>query len=99
LLSIFHFNLKTNPYCHTMKTPQEKNQEEFETKQYQYLEEAEQMYGPKTTYKYIGLSYHNYNPQVIICEEQLKNGIKAFIIKLKGQAINDRTDGIFQLSH
>jgi hypothetical protein len=57
------------------------------------------MFGLKIDYTYNGLSYHNHPPQTVLWESSLLTGEKAFIIKLNGKAINDRKDGIFQLSH
>ncbi len=64
------------------------------------LKEAEDIFGRKTEYNYAGLTYHNYRPRVTLCETELQKGIKAFKVILNGKgAFQNKTDGIFQLSH
>lgn len=64
------------------------------------LMEAEELFGKKNKYHYAGLSYHNFPPKVILCEDQLQFGVEAFKVLLNGKgAFQNRTDGIFQLSH
>ncbi len=80
-------------------TVQEKNMQDYQELQFKYLEEAEQMFGPKTDYIYRGLSYHNYAPRTILCESSLLTGEHEFKIQLHENVVNDRKNGIFQLSH
>ena len=79
--------------------PQEKNMQEYAELQYKYLAEAEEMFGPRTDYQYIGLFYHNFAPRVIMHDHDFLTGEYFYKIELCGKAINDRTDGILQLSH
>lgn len=78
---------------------QQQNMQQYEELQHKYLAEAEEMFGPKTDYQYIGLFYHNYDPRVIMHDKDFLTGDYFYKIELCGKAINDRTDGIFQLSH
>lgn len=73
--------------------------DEIKKLQYVYLEEAEQLFGPKTEYQYGGLSYRRARPRVVLSEKHLIMGEKVFIIELDSMSINDRKEGIFQLSH
>lgn len=82
-----------------MATIQEQNMQDYQTLQFDYLAEAEQMFGPKTEYEYSGLSYHNYAPRTVLCDSTMLAGYHIFKIQLHCKAINDRKDGIFQLSH
>ena len=80
-------------------TSQEQNMQEFEALQYQYLDYAIALFGPKIDYQYLGLFYHNFPPRVVMHDYDVFSGLYSYKIQLCGQAINDRTDGIFQLSH
>lgn len=81
-------------------TPEQKQIEEYKELLPKYLKEAEDIFGPKTDYEFAGLSFHNYGPQTILHDNTFLTGTPTFIIKLYGQAaLNDRKDGIFQLSH
>jgi len=73
--------------------------QEFEQLQYQYLAEAIDLFGPKIDYEYIGLFYHNFAPRVVMHDYDFLTDSYFYKIELCGKAINDRTDGIFQLSH
>lgn len=80
-------------------TLQERNMQEFEQLQYIYLNEAVELFGPKTNYRYIGLFYHNFAPRVVMHDYDFLTDEYFYKIELCGKAINNRTDGIFQLSH
>jgi hypothetical protein len=80
-------------------TPQEQNMQEFQELQHKYLNEAIELFGPKTEYQYIGLFYHNFSPRVVMHDYDFLTDQYFYKIELCGKAINDRTDGIFQLSH
>jgi len=80
-------------------TLQEQNAKEYQELQYEFLKEAEEMFGPKTVYSYSGLTYHNFAPRTVLCDSSFLSGEHTFKIQLHGKAINNRTDGIFQLSH
>src|SRR6185503_14679907 len=82
-----------------LMTVQEQNMQEFEQLQYQYLAEAIDLFGPKIDYEYIGLFYHNFAPRVVMHDYDFLTDSYFYKIELCGKAINDRTDGIFQLSH
>jgi hypothetical protein len=84
-----------------MDIPEKPTLEYYRELQFEYLERAEQLFGPKTKYEYAGLTYHNHDPEVGICEKILaQRNVHAFEIRLKGiGAMNNTTDGIFQLSH
>ncbi|WP_367209924.1 hypothetical protein [Sphingobacterium sp. R2] len=76
------------------------NKAELEDLQYKYLKEAEIMFGNKIDYHYGGLSYYNGNPIVVDNGLDPETGKDSYKIMLNGiGAINDLTDGIFQLSH
>jgi hypothetical protein len=80
-------------------SPQEQNMEDYKGLQVQFLAEAEDMFGPKTEYKFVGIFYHNASPRMMHYDTDFLTGERFFKIDLCGKAINDRTDGIFQLSH
>ena len=82
-----------------MATPQEKNMQDYQTLQFDYLAEAEQMFGPQTEYEYSGLSYYNYAARTELCDSSMLAGHPISKIQLHGKAIDDRKDGVFQLSH
>ena len=82
-----------------MPTIQEQNMQDYQALQFDYLAEAEKMFGPKTQYEYSGLSYHNYAPRTVLCDSSILAGYHIFKIQLHGKAINDRKDGVFQLAH
>lgn len=72
---------------------------EYEELQYKYLSEAEDIFGQKTDYEYLGISYHNFQPRVVLDSKDFLTGQSFYKMELCGMAINDRTDGILQLSH
>ena len=80
-------------------TPAMKQMEEYDTLVYTYLEEAQKLFGNKTEYIFEGVSYNNSTPKLILTDSCFLTGEKAYIIELNGNAVNDRKDGIFQLSH
>ncbi len=80
-------------------TPTMKQMEEYDTLVYTYLEQAQKLFGNKTEYIFEGVSYNNSTPKVILADSYFLTGEKAYIIELNGNAVNDRKDGIFQLSH
>jgi hypothetical protein len=64
-----------------------------------YLAEAIAMFGAKTNYTFIGIFYHNFPPRMMHHDTDFLTGEQFFKIELCRKAINDRKDGIFQLSH
>lgn len=79
---------------------EQENIDYYEKQQFVFLEEAEEMFGPKITYNHGKLTYDNNGPFVKIDENSLADEFKTFDIYLNGKgAIPNRTDGIFQLSH
>jgi hypothetical protein len=80
-------------------TPQEQLMQEYEVLQYQYLAEAEQMFGPKIAYGYVGLAYHKFAPRTLLYSKETTTGKNFFQVELYQKALDDRKDGIFQLSH
>jgi hypothetical protein len=79
--------------------PREQNMQEYETLQYEYLAEAEQLFGPKTDYGYVGLEYHKFAPRTLLYSKNTETGRNFFQVQLFHKAADDRKDGIFQLSH
>jgi hypothetical protein len=80
-------------------TTQEQNRQAYEILQYQYLAEAEQLFGPKTAYGYVGLEYHKFAPRTLLYSKDTATGKNFFQVELYRKALDDRKDGIFQLSH
>ena len=80
-------------------SPQEQNIEDYKKLQADYLAEAVAMFGPTTEYTFIGIFYHNFSPRMMHHDTDFLTGERFFRIDLCGKAINDRKDGIFQLSH
>jgi len=80
-------------------SPEEQNIEDYKNLQVAFLSEAEEMFGPKTAYNFIGIFYHNFPPRMILHDTDFLTGEKFYKIELCGKAINDKKDGIFQLSH
>ncbi|HTH82133.1 MAG TPA: hypothetical protein VL490_04320 [Mucilaginibacter sp.] len=80
-------------------TQQEQLMQDYETLQYEYLAEAEQIFGPKTDYGYLGLAYHKFAPRTLLYSKDTLTGKNFFMIELYSKAAKDRKDGIFQLSH
>jgi len=79
--------------------PRDQNMQEYERLQYEYLTEAEKIFGPKIDYGYIGLGYHKFAPRTLLYSKDTLNGKNFFKIELYRKALDDRKDGIFQLSH
>lgn len=73
--------------------------QDYKKLQYEYLAEAEKMFGPKTDYVYLGLYYHNYRPRTVLHDKDFFTGESFYKIELQGIVIDDRKEGIFQLSH
>ena len=80
-------------------TTKEQHIQEYETLQYEYLAEAEQLFGPKIDYGYVGLDYNKFAPRTLLYSKNTLTGRNFFKIELYHKAVNDRKDGIFQLSH
>jgi hypothetical protein len=80
-------------------SPQEQNMEDYNKLQPLYLAEAEEMFGPKTDYNFIGIFYHNFPPRMIHHSTDFLSGERYFKIELCGKTINDKKGGIFELSH
>jgi hypothetical protein len=80
-------------------TTKEQNMQDYEILQYEYLAEAEQLFGPKTDYGYVGLGYHKFAPCTLVYSKDTLTGRNFFKVELYYKAANDRKDGIFQLSH
>jgi len=80
-------------------TPQQQLMQEYEELQYQYLAEAEEMFGPKTSYGYVGLAYHKFAPRTLLYSKNTETGKNFYQVELYRKALDDRKDGIFQLSH
>jgi hypothetical protein len=80
-------------------TIRDKNMQEYEILQYEYLAEAEQIFGPKIDYGYVGLGYHKFAPRTLLYSKDTLTGKNFFQIELYRKAADDRKDGIFQLSH
>jgi hypothetical protein len=80
-------------------TPTMKQMEEYDTLVSAYLEEAQKLFGNKTEYIFGGVSYNNSTPKVIVSDSCFLTGEKTYFIELNGNAVIDRKDGIFQLSH
>lgn len=80
-------------------TIREQNKRDYEILQYEYLAEAEQLFGQKTDYGYVGLGYHKYAPRTLLYSKNTLTGRDFFKIELYHRAADDRKDGIFQLSH
>jgi hypothetical protein len=80
-------------------TSREQNMQEYERFQYEYLAEAEQLFGPKIDYGYVGLAYHKFAPRTLLYSKNTSTGRNFFQIELYNKALDDRKDGIFQLSH
>ena len=72
---------------------------EYEKLQYEYLAEAQEIFGPKTDYGYVGLGYHKFAPRTLLYSKDSLSGKNFFKIELYRKAVDDRKDGIFQLSH
>ena len=79
--------------------PQQKQMDEYAELIEKFIAEAEELFGEKTDYIFEGVAYHNGRPEVILSDSYFQTREKAYIVKLNGKAINDRKDGIFQLSH
>jgi hypothetical protein len=79
--------------------PRDRNMQEYETLQYEYLAEAGEMFGPTTDYGYVGLGYHQFAPRTLLYSKDTVTGKNFFKIELYRKAADDRKDGIFQLSH
>ena len=73
--------------------------QEYEALQYEYLAEAEEMFGPKIDYGYVGLGYHQFAPRTLLYSKNTLTGRNFFKIELYRKAADNRKDGIFQLSH
>ncbi len=80
-------------------TPREQLMQDYETLQYEYLAEAEKLFGPKTDYGYVGMGYHKFAPRTLLYSKDTITGRNFFQIELYRKALDDRKDGIFQLSH
>lgn len=80
-------------------TTRKQNMQEYEALQYEYLAEAEEIFGPKIDYGYVGLGYHQFAPRTLLYSKDTVTGRNFFKIELYRKAADDRKDGIFQLSH
>jgi hypothetical protein len=79
---------------------QEENMQAYEQLLPIFLAEAEELFGPKNDYTFIGIGYHNHPPRMYMFDKDPFSGEEYYKIDLYGVgAINDRKDGIFQLSH
>jgi hypothetical protein len=72
--------------------------EDYRKLQPDYLAKAEEMFGPKTEYNFMGVFYHALGPRTVFFERDQK-GAMYFIVQLCRQGAENLTDGIFQLSH
>jgi len=79
--------------------PREQNMQDYERLQYEYLAEAEAIFGAKIDYGYVGLGYHKFAPRTLLYCKDTLTGKNFFQIELYRKALDDRKDGIFQLSH
>jgi len=72
--------------------------EDYQKLQLDYLTKAEEMFGPKTEYKFYGVFYHGLGPRTILFERN-KKGAAFYMAQLCRKGAENLTDGIFQLSH
>lgn len=61
-----------------------------------YLAEAEDIFGPKINYTFVGISYHNHPPRMVLHDKDPFSGEEYYKIELCGiGALNDKKMAFF----